>query len=111
NYVESAIDQKLINKSSDHLNPEEKITREELADLIVRALGYQNLLEVNDLFTIDLKDASTLKNPAAAELVTKLGIIDTIEGNFQSDQHVSRGEAASAFYRYLTKRNLFVPFK
>jgi len=103
-FIENAVERNWIDRD-DVLGPEEKINREELADLLVRALGYQKLVEVPDLFKNDLEDSADIKNVGSAILVTKLGIMDVREGKFEPQGNVSRADAAVAFYQYLGKRN------
>lgn len=103
-FIENAVERNWIDRE-DVLGPEEKIDREELASLLVRALGYQKLVEVPDLFENDLKDSEDIKNLGSAILVTKLGIMDAREGKFEPQGNVTRADAAVAFYQYLGKRN------
>lgn len=104
-YIESAVDQNWIDRNQEELNPDEKINREEVATMIIRALGFENLAKMDDLFKNDLKDAENIKAKGAAILVTKLGIMETEDGKFNPQGKVTRAEAAVAFSRYLSKRN------
>jgi len=104
-YIENAVQQNLIDATKKEFRPNEKIDREELANLIVKALGYSNLMEVPNLFNNDLTDTNSMENPAAAILVTKLGIMDAENKTFKPAEKVTRAEAAVAFYHFLSKRN------
>lgn len=103
-FIENAVERNWIDRE-ELFKPEEKINREELAILLVRALGYQKLVEVPDLFKNDLQDAADIKNVGSAILVTKLGVMDVRSGKFEPQGTVTRADAAVAFYQYLGKRN------
>ncbi|WP_167577689.1 YcdB/YcdC domain-containing protein [Ammoniphilus sp. YIM 78166] len=104
-YVEHAIDRNWIDRNQAAFNPNEKINREELATLIIRALGFENLAKMDNLFINDLQDANTIKNIGAAILASKLGIVEVQNGKFVPQGQVTRAEAAVSFSRYLTKRS------
>lgn len=104
-YVETALDRRLIDKA-DKFNPDQKMTREEMADLIVRALGFNKLAEFNSMFNTSFTDAADVKNPGVAAIAVGLGIMSVDNGKFNPAKEVTRAEAASSFYRYLQKRSL-----
>lgn len=81
------------------------MNREELAQLLVRALGYDKLANYSDLFNLQVKDATEVKLKGQVAIILALGILTTNEGNFTPAQDVSRAQAATAFYRYLQKRS------
>ena len=108
-YVENAVERNLLDPNQDTLNPDEIIDREELAQLIVKALGYDSLAQITDMFKVDLKDASSVEDIGSAVITTKLNIIATKEGYFYPESKVTRAEAAIAFYRYLEKRSELQP--
>ncbi|MFE6794785.1 S-layer homology domain-containing protein [Paenibacillus chitinolyticus] len=103
-YVETALDRKWIDRTSDEFNPEQPITREEMASLIVRALNYKKLTEFDNVFNRNFTDASELKNIGNAAIVTGMGIMSADGGKFSPKLEVTRAQAATAFYRYLQKR-------
>lgn len=103
--VESAVDSGLLDKQSSTLRPDEAITREELADMIVRALGYHNLAQYSEMFQSELDDIANAKKRGSIVIATTLGIIPSDKQKFQPAATVSRADAAVAFSRFLEKRS------
>lgn len=103
-YVESAVDLKLIDRDVSAFNPDAKMTREDMAKLIVRALGYHRLAQVPELFALHVSDADRIGEKGSAAIVLSLGIMPAKDGAFQPAAEVTRADAAAAFYRYLQKR-------
>ena len=104
-YVETAVDLNLLDREEKQFRPSDPVSREELARLIVKALGYAKLAEVEGLFLLEAEDAAEIEHKGAAAIVTALGIMTLNgEGNFLPDQEVTRAQAAAAFYRFLQKR-------
>lgn len=103
-YIENAVDRNLLDRSSDAFRPDEVLTRAELSDLIVRALGYGKLTETEGLFVNPATDVTGVKNQANVALVTALGIMSAEGGLFAPTQQVTRAQAAAAFYKFLQKR-------
>jgi hypothetical protein len=104
-YVEQAVDLRLIDRNSRTFEPNAKMTREEMAQLIVRALGYSKLAQYGDMFAAAVSDASELTNKGDVAIVLGLGIMTSTDGKFMPKQEVTRAQAATAFYRYLQKRS------
>lgn len=104
-YVENALQQNLIDLGDGSFNPEGNVTREEMAELIVRALGYNSLAKHEHIFAVNFKDDAQIKNKGQAAIVVGLNIMSkTQEGQFQPSKQVTRAEAATAFFRYLQSR-------
>ncbi|MFD0714873.1 S-layer homology domain-containing protein [Paenibacillus sp. GCM10027626] len=101
-YVQNALQQNLIDVGDGTFNPEAKVDRGEMAELIVRALGYNPLAEHSELFKIDFKDADKTKQKGQAAIVVGLGIMSLKDGKFSPERDVTRAEAATAFFRYLS---------
>lgn len=102
-YVENAVDRGLIDRGAE-FNPGAKMNREEMAQLIVRALGYDKLTKYDDIFNIDFADAANVKNVGQVAIVAGLGIMTLTDGSFQPQQEVTKAQAATGFFRYLQKR-------
>lgn len=102
-YVENAVDRGLIDPGAE-FNPSAIMTREEMAQLIVRALGYKTLAEYNAVFNRNIADAAKLKHIGQVAIVVGLNIMTLTDGNFGPDEQVTRAQAATAFYRFLQKR-------
>ncbi|NGQ97265.1 S-layer homology domain-containing protein [Brevibacillus sp. SYP-B805] len=103
--VEAAVDQGILDKSSKTLHPDDAITREELADMIVRALGLKKLSQHDDMFRSELTDIQNSKVKGAIAIVNSLGIMPADGNRFHPGDTVSRADAALAFYRFLEKRS------
>lgn len=102
--VENAVDRGLLDKNAKNLNPDQKITRAELADMLVRALGYRKLAGHNDMFTSKLTDIENSKLRGPIIIINSLGIMPAQNDQFKPDEEVSRADAALAFSRFLEKR-------
>lgn len=105
-FVENAVDMKLVEKDPlGKFNPDEPMNRDQMAELIVRALGYNNLAKETQLFKLDVSDAAAITNKGHAALVMGLGIMTPQDGQFRPQDEVTRASAAVAFFRFLEKRN------
>ncbi|MDF2680278.1 MAG: S-layer protein [Brevibacillus sp.] len=102
--VEAAVDRGLLEKNLSKLNPDEPINREELADMIVRALGYNKLADYSSMFQSNLTDIANTKHRGAIVIATTLGIMTSDKQVFQPKATVSRADAATTFTRFLEKR-------
>lgn len=103
-YVESALQQNLIDIGDGSFNPDGKVDREEMAELIVRALGYNSLANYENLFNVNFKDAGKTEKKGQAAIVVGLKIMSLSGGSFQPDKQVTRAEASAAFFRFLQTR-------
>jgi hypothetical protein len=103
-YVETAVDRGIIDKNNENFYPDQTITREDMADLIVRALGYSSLAEYDHIFSLSTKDAGDVSNKGSVAIVMGLEIMTENDNSFFPKREVTRAEAAMSFYRYLEKR-------
>ncbi|MFS0725769.1 S-layer homology domain-containing protein [Paenibacillus sp. 1P07SE] len=104
-YVESAVAANLIDRGDGSFDPDGQVDREEMAELIVRALGYNSLAKYEGLFNIPFNDAASLENKGQAAIVAGLKIMNPDDkGNFNPDRLVTRAESATAFFRFLQAR-------
>lgn len=103
-YVETALAENLIDIGDGSFNPEGKVNREEMAELIVRALGYNPLANYEGLFRTTFSDSASVERKGQAAIVVGLGIMSLNDGKFEPDRLVTRAEAAAAFFRYLQVR-------
>lgn len=106
-YVEAAVDLNLLEPNGENLNPNEKLTREELAVIVVRALGYDTLAKRNDLFQLNVSDQEQIEAQGHVSIILNLGIMGDLNGAFQPNKAVTRAEAAVTFQRFLEQRNEF----
>jgi len=103
-YVESALEQNLIDVGDGSFNPSGKVSRDEMAELIVRALGYNALANYDHIFKASFKDSAQIENKGQAAIVVGLKIMSLSDGKFLPKKQVTRGEASVAFFRYLQSR-------
>ncbi|RJE85551.1 S-layer homology domain-containing protein [Paenibacillus sp. 1011MAR3C5] len=103
-YVESALQQNLIDLGDGSFNPDAKVSRDEMAELIVRALGYNSLADYDHIFKANFKDSKDIANTGQAAIVVGLRIMNLTDGKFLPKKQVTRAEASIAFFRYLQKR-------
>jgi len=100
-YVELALQQQLIDIGDGTFNPDGKVDREEMAELIVRALGFNALAEHDNLFNVQFSDAAKTKQKGQAAIALGLGIMSLQNGKFLPEKQVTRAEASVAFFRFL----------
>lgn len=103
-YVESALEQNLIDLGDGSFNPDGKVSRDEMAELIVRALGYNALANYDYIFKATFKDAAQIENKGQSAIVVGLKIMSLTDGKFLPKKQVTRAEASVAFFRYLQSR-------
>lgn len=104
-YVENAVDMNLIDRDpSGEFNPDQLMTRDDMAQLIVRALGYNKLAQQSGMFRLDVTDADAIQHKGHAAIAVGLGIMSTDGSQFRPADEVTRAQAATAFFRFLEKR-------
>ncbi|WP_028608325.1 S-layer homology domain-containing protein [Paenibacillus harenae] len=103
-YVESALEQNLIDLGDGSFNPDGKVSRDEMAELIVRALGFNSLANYDYIFQTSFKDTAQIENKGQAAIVVGLKIMNLADGKFLPKKQVTRAEASVAFFRYLQSR-------
>lgn len=103
-YVETALEQNLIDVGDGSFNPSGKVSRDEMAELIVRALGFNALANYDHIFKASFKDSAQIENKGQAAIVVGLKIMSLSNGKFLPKKQVTRGEASAAFFRYLQSR-------
>ncbi|NOU95190.1 S-layer protein [Paenibacillus sp. LMG 31456] len=104
-YIENAIDLNLIDRSSDTFKPDATLTKSEMADLIVRALGYRKLAQVEGLFSTSATDLEGVKNKGAIAVLNALSIMPLEAGKFKPSEQITRAQAATTFYKFLQIRS------
>ena len=102
-YVENAVDRGLLDVGAE-FNPEATLNREEMAHLIVKALGYKTLAKYDGIFNDHFADAGKLAHVGDAAIVVGLNIMSLTDGYFAPKGEVTKAQAASAFYRFLERR-------
>lgn len=103
-YIESALEQNLIDLGDGSFNPDGKVSRDDMAELIVRALGYNALANYDHIFKASFKDSDQIENKGQTAIVVGLKIMSLSDGKFLPKKQVTRAEASVAFFRYLQTR-------
>ncbi|WP_202078546.1 YcdB/YcdC domain-containing protein [Caldalkalibacillus salinus] len=106
-YVEAAVDLNILDPEDRQFNPEDVLTREDMAVLVVRALGYDKLAQQKDLFNLDAHDHEAIEHSGHAAIVSHLDILTLQNGQFSPKREMTRAEAATVFQRFLEKRHEF----
>ncbi|MCG0276355.1 MAG: S-layer homology domain-containing protein [Thermosediminibacteraceae bacterium] len=85
------------------VKPESPITRELMAAILVRALGYERVASLQDIYVIKAEDGASV-NPAYrghAAIAMGLGLIKGISGKFLPQAPVTRAQAATVVVRFM----------
>ena len=103
-YIETALEHGVITKTNQAFRPNEAITREEMAIMIVRTLGYGWLAERMNNQTSSFTDVS--KNVGYITMLKDFGIINGVgDGRFAPNAWAKREEAAAILVRMYEKTN------
>ncbi|HOJ09775.1 MAG TPA: S-layer homology domain-containing protein [Clostridiales bacterium] len=83
--------------------PESAILREDAVKFLIRALKYDKIADVSEIFNVTFKDAQdiTPELKGYVAIASGLGIISGSGGNFNPKKTLTRGEAAVMIYNYL----------
>ncbi|MBR0599011.1 S-layer homology domain-containing protein [Sinanaerobacter chloroacetimidivorans] len=96
--IETAVVHGAVVKDTAVFRPNENITREEMAVMLVRALGYNTL--AGDVSSQNLPFADVQKNQGYITMAYDFGIINGLPGNiFQPDGSATREQAAAMMIR------------
>jgi spore germination protein YaaH len=101
-YIETVLLNGAILKESEKFRPNDLITREEMATMIVRALGYDTL--ASRLADLENPFDDVTNNPGYIAIAKDFGIITGYsDGTFRPDDHAKREEAAAMMSRLYQK--------
>jgi hypothetical protein len=107
--AEWALQNRLLPRNVKQLRPNEPATREFLAELIVRGLGYDKLAAKEGIFETKFQDEAIIKKKGEAALVTRLQVMTPNSKNeFEPARQVTKAETAVAVYRYLHIKESFM---
>lgn len=102
-YLQMAVKYGIIDNSEGEFKGDEKITREEMAELLVKLLKYNRLAKAQDIFTLSFTDAKEI-SPDKFGFVAigkGLGIFNGSDGKFRPKDKVTGAELAVAVYKAL----------
>lgn len=107
--AEWAVQNRLLPRNVKQLRPNDPATREFLAELIVRGLGYDKLAAKEGIFETKLQDEAAINKKGNAALVTRLQVMTPNDKNeFEPARQVTKAETAVAVYRYLQIKESFM---
>lgn len=101
-WVEAAAELKLVQGADGHFKPDDKLTREQMVVMLIRALGEEKAaLEYNE--SVAFKDANSISSWAFgyAALASQMGLVQGSEGQFLPQNDSTRAQAASVIYRLM----------
>jgi hypothetical protein len=102
-YLQRAIERDIIKVDSKTFKPIKSITREEIAVLLVRSLGYEKLASYPGLFSVKYKDQTKIKEKGSVGLISGLGIFSSADknGNFLPAKTMTRADLAIVLSKFL----------
>lgn len=105
NYIQGAISLGIIENEEIEFRGDSKITREELAVLLVKLTGYEELAKAQDIFKLDYSDAMEISNEMKSyvAIAKGLNILDGENGKFNAKANVTMAEAVVAIYKAIPK--------
>lgn len=84
-------------------SPEAILTREETTKFIVRALGYNKVADIKDIYKLSFKDANKVDPELTGyvAIATGLGLVEGDNDNFNPKANMTREQAAVVIYNLL----------
>lgn len=107
--VQWAVEEGLIAAQADTFAPDRPVTRGDAAQILVTALGYQKLAELDALFALPFADKAEIEQPGYAAIASSIGLISGTGQRFAPDAALTRAEVAAILYRFLSKQVEFRP--
>lgn len=106
-YIETALARGVISEKDDTFRPEEPITREEMAIMLVKTLGYDSLASQLDKYGSGFEDVSN--NTGYITIAKDFGIINGVGNNkFKPADKAKREEAAAMMMRMYDKMSMSI---
>lgn len=83
--------------------PEQEVNRIDCARFLVSAIGLKKAAVLEGIYKVPSKDGSEISvmDAGYAAIALKMGLLPAINGNFEADTLVARGEAASILVQYM----------
>jgi Zn-dependent metalloprotease len=106
--IEWAVEQGILQKEKD-FRPDNVMTREEAAHIIVSALGYAKIAGKSQIFRLNFSDQKDIDYPGDVAILSGIGIMDGYAGKFQPDQPLTRAQAAVVLFKYLQNKGQYRP--
>lgn len=83
--------------------PDAPLMRKDAAKFIMRALGYEKIANIGDIFKTDFIDNDSIDSDyiGYAAIAKALGIINGSDGYFNGDEYITKAESAALIYNYM----------
>jgi len=104
-YLQSAVSMGLVENKKKEFDMKEKMTREEMAELVVKYLKYDRLAKAKNIYVLDYKDRYRISKGSynSVALCTAIGVFPDSD-YFRPKDNVTMLEAAVAIYYALGSR-------
>lgn len=103
-YIETAVINGAISKQGNNFNPEAAIKREEIAETIIRSLGYEELAKQLQYLPSEFKDVEA--NHHYINMMKDFGITNGVDGvNFMPQSTAKKEEAVAMLIRMYERLN------
>lgn len=101
NYYNIAIQKKIITEKEK--KPDTLVTRQDAAKFLVRSFGVNFIADLNNIFTLNFKDANKISSSLRGyvAIASGLKLMNGSDGYFNPDSNLTRAEAAAILVRYL----------
>lgn len=101
-YLKAAVRYGIIENRPEQFNGEEKVTREGMAYLLTKLLGYEQLAKSQEIFKLPFEDAGDVSSDKVGCVAVCRGLgIFTGETKFRPKDNATMSEAALAIYKAL----------
>ncbi|WP_432663814.1 S-layer homology domain-containing protein [Wukongibacter baidiensis] len=102
-YLQMAVQYGILENKESKYKGDEKITREDLAVMMVRLLGYEKLAEIDSIFKVSYKDAKEISDEKIGyvAICEGLKIMKDNNGKFEPKSNVKMVDMAIAIYNAL----------
>lgn len=103
NFIKLAVKYGLIENKEGVLEKEEKVTREKMAQLLVKLLNYEKLAKAREIFTLPYDDANKISSDlySYVAIAKGLGIFEDNGSSFRPKENTTEIEFAMAIYKTL----------
>ncbi|SHK22755.1 S-layer homology domain-containing protein [Tepidibacter formicigenes] len=107
-YVQLAIEYGLIDNKEENFNKEAKITREEMAKMIVKLIEQDKMASMKGIYSLGFKDEQSIgeEYKGYVAVCKGLGIISGNDGNFRPKDNATMLEMAISVYKALSNENI-----
>jgi predicted P-loop ATPase/GTPase len=102
-YLQMAVKYGILENKKMTFKPDEKITREEMAEMLVKLLQYDKLAKAKDIYALPFADAAEVHQEKLGYVAICKGlqIIEGKDGYFRPKDPATMGEMAVAVYKAL----------